>query len=164
LPSSLDGTTTTTTTTTATTTEYKERPEVERPIFVQTPCNHIFCQSCIEHVLLQPRQQQRHQQRMPLTTRGPCPMCRVSISLFDLRLLPTTHVATVAEVETSATTNEKKIDDSGNEEKSLVYRNDSNVQSWPSKYFVKYIRLISFLFLFACLHVVGSDSLALMML
>jgi hypothetical protein len=89
LPSSMDGTTTA-----ATTTEYNERPEVEGPIFVQTPCNHIFCQSCIEHVLLQPPRQQHHQQRMPLTTRGPCPMCRVSISLFDLRLLPTTHVVT----------------------------------------------------------------------
>jgi hypothetical protein len=90
LPSSLDGTTTTTT-------KYKE----EQPmiVFVQTSCNHIFCQSCIEHVLLKPRQ--HHQQRMltPLT-RGPCPMCRLSISLFDLRAVPTTHVATVG-VETS---------------------------------------------------------------
>jgi hypothetical protein len=136
LPSSLDGTTA------ATTTEYNERPEVdERPIlFVQTPCNHIFCQSCIEHVLLQPPRQQQHQQRMSPTTRGPCPMCRVSISLFDLRLLPTTHVG--VEVQTATTTNEKKID-SGNDEERFVYRSDSNVQSWPSKYFDKSIRLLT---------------------
>ena len=144
LPSSLDGTTITTA---AATTEYKERPE-ERPIlFVQTPCNHIFCQSCIEHVLLQPpRQQQHHQQRMPLT-RGPCPMCRVSISLFDLRLLPPTHVITVG-VETSATTIEKKID-SGNEER-LVFRSDSNVQSWPSKSVFPSFLLCSYDVHFSC--------------
>lgn len=49
-------------------------------LFLQTPCNHHFCQPCIERVLLKPRSDN-------IITMGPCPMCRVPIMLFDLEYI-----------------------------------------------------------------------------
>ncbi|KAL7458266.1 hypothetical protein ACHAWC_009824 [Mediolabrus comicus] len=43
-------------------------------IFAKTPCNHIYCLSCIERVLLP-----------DIATGGTCPMCRTAVSIFDLR-------------------------------------------------------------------------------
>ena len=116
--------------------EQQHRPQEqqeERPIlFLRTPCNHIFCRSCIEHVLLRPRQRQQRgsgsSSRMP--TRGACPMCRATVSLFDLVLVVP---PALAGVEAATTTDEKRDGNDGSEE-SLVYRSDSNVHSWPSKY------------------------------
>ena len=47
--------------------------------FLKTPCKHIFCQSCIEKVLLKPRQDVNS-----ILTLAPCPMCRKPVLLFDL--------------------------------------------------------------------------------
>jgi hypothetical protein len=108
----------------------QERPE-ERPIlFLRTPCNHIFCRSCIERVLLRPRQRQRGSGSNGMPTRGPCPMCRATVSLFDLVLVVP---PALAGVEAATTTDEKRDGNDGSGE-SLVYRSDSNVRSWPSKY------------------------------
>lgn len=119
----------------------REQREEERPIlFLRTPCNHIFCRSCIERVLLlRPRRRQRGGGSNGMPTRGPCPMCRATISLFDLVLVVP---PALTGVETATTTDEKRDGNDGSEE-SLVYRSDSNVHSWPSKY------LRGFLLLFA---------------
>ena len=42
--------------------------------FVKTTCNHVYCQTCIERILLP-----------DIATMGTCPMCRTAVSIFDLR-------------------------------------------------------------------------------
>ena len=42
--------------------------------FAKTPCNHVYCRTCIERVLLP-----------DIATSGTCPMCRTAVSIFDLR-------------------------------------------------------------------------------
>lgn len=42
--------------------------------FAKTPCNHVYCQTCIERILLP-----------DIATSGTCPMCRTAVSIFDLR-------------------------------------------------------------------------------
>jgi len=43
-------------------------------IFAKTPCNHVYCRTCIERVLLP-----------DIATMGTCPMCRTAVSIFDLK-------------------------------------------------------------------------------
>ncbi len=70
--------------------------------FVRTPCDHVFCRTCMERVLLLPRGRHRRTDTTTgrrrggvgaggsgggghLPTWGPCPMCGESVSLFNLR-------------------------------------------------------------------------------
>eukprot|EP00573_Skeletonema_grethae_P001348 CAMPEP_0201689862 /NCGR_PEP_ID=MMETSP0578-20130828/3398_1 /ASSEMBLY_ACC=CAM_ASM_000663 /TAXON_ID=267565 /ORGANISM="Skeletonema grethea, Strain CCMP 1804" /LENGTH=475 /DNA_ID=CAMNT_0048174647 /DNA_START=54 /DNA_END=1481 /DNA_ORIENTATION=- len=46
----------------------------EEVIFAKTPCNHVYCRTCIERVLLP-----------DIATMGTCPMCRTAVSIFDLK-------------------------------------------------------------------------------
>ena len=46
--------------------------------FLKTTCEHVFCNICIERVLLKPRHDS-------IPTLAPCPMCRDPVLLFDLR-------------------------------------------------------------------------------
>ena len=57
--------------------EHEHGETEQNVVFVKTPCGHIFCLHCIERVLIKPRVG-----RIP--TRGPCPMCRETVTLFDL--------------------------------------------------------------------------------
>ena len=46
----------------------------EAVIFAKTPCNHMYCLTCIERILLP-----------DIATMGTCPMCRTAVNIFDLR-------------------------------------------------------------------------------
>ena len=46
----------------------------QQVIFAKTPCNHVYCRTCIERILLP-----------DVATMGTCPMCRTAVSIFDLR-------------------------------------------------------------------------------
>jgi len=46
----------------------------QKVIFAKTPCNHVYCRTCIERILLP-----------DVATMGTCPMCRTAVSIFDLR-------------------------------------------------------------------------------
>lgn len=72
--------------------------------FLRTTCGHIFCNTCIERVLLKPRHDS-------IPTLAPCPMCRDPVLLFDLR-----HALCV------------------DESSSSVYAGISDVNSWSSEY------------------------------
>ena len=53
--------------------------------FAKTECGHIFCTSCIQHVLCRPRSNSEEEgARYACATRGRCPMCRGTIDLFTL--------------------------------------------------------------------------------
>ncbi|KAL3811336.1 hypothetical protein ACHAXA_007401 [Cyclostephanos tholiformis] len=82
--------------------------------FVRTPCDHVFCRSCMERVLLR-RPTGRMGDRRVVPTLGPCPMCREVVSLFDLR-----------PAEESATTTTENGGPS-----SFVYGDESDASSWP---------------------------------
>ena len=81
-------------------------------IFVKTSCDHTFCFQCIERVLLKPR---RETNRLP--TRGPCPMCRETVNLFDLN-----YLSTSGENDDNRTTSLP------------VVGIDADVSSWPSEF------------------------------
>lgn len=72
--------------------------------FLKTTCEHVFCNICIERVLLKPRHDS-------IPTLAPCPMCRDPVLLFDLR-----HALCVGKSSSS------------------VYAGISNVNSWSSEY------------------------------
>jgi len=72
--------------------------------FLKTTCEHVFCNICIERVLLKPRHDS-------IPTLAPCPMCRDPVLLFDLR-----HASCV------------------DESSSSVYAGISDVTSWSSEY------------------------------
>lgn len=46
----------------------------QEELFAKTPCNHVYCRTCIERVLLP-----------DIATMGTCPMCRTAVSIFDLK-------------------------------------------------------------------------------
>ena len=75
----------------------------DRVKFLNTPCNHHFCQPCIERVLLKPRSDN-------IITMGPCPMCRVPVILFDLEYINS---------------------DNTTDSSSARYIGNSDVSTWP---------------------------------
>jgi hypothetical protein len=84
--------------------------------FVRTPCEHVFCMSCMERVLLRkPTNRRGGGGWRVVPTLGPCPMCRELVSLFDLRLEATATV------------------DGG--PSSSLYGGELEVSSWPGETF-----------------------------
>lgn len=51
-----------------------DQPSSQEVIFAKTPCNHVYCRTCIERVL-----------HLDIATMGTCPMCRAAVSILDLR-------------------------------------------------------------------------------
>lgn len=86
--------------------EHSSGADAESTVFVKTPCRHTFCLSCIERVLLKPTNQNNG-----IPTRAPCPMCRVTVNLFDL-----CHVH----------------NQNGNDDM-LVFGVETGVSTWPSE-------------------------------